>query len=246
VSFVFTCPHCQARHRAADAAAGRRIRCPACQQLVEVTRPAVADVPGTRGEYVGSGGIAAPPPPASQTRSAWRTAESGVAAPKAPPARRRPEPPVQFGQERTRSSEAEMDMTPMVDVTFLLLIFFMVTAAFTLQKSLEVPKPDPSDQPSTQVVETIEDNPDYVTVLVDENNTFYVSTVDWERECPSQQEMLVRLREARRGDSAGRQPTKLLVRAHGDALHERVVMALDAGSAVGLEETQLMTIEDDF
>jgi predicted Zn finger-like uncharacterized protein len=39
VSFVFVCPHCETRHRAADAAAGRRIRCPACQQVVEVARP---------------------------------------------------------------------------------------------------------------------------------------------------------------------------------------------------------------
>ncbi len=38
-------------------------------------------------------------------------------------------------------TEAELDMTPMVDVTFLLLIFFMVTAAFTMQKSFQVPAP---------------------------------------------------------------------------------------------------------
>ena len=33
--------------------------------------------------------------------------------------------------------ESEMDITPMVDVTFLLLIFFMITASFAMQKSLE-------------------------------------------------------------------------------------------------------------
>ena len=31
-------------------------------------------------------------------------------------------------------AEPESDMTPMVDVTFLLLIFFLVTAAFALQE----------------------------------------------------------------------------------------------------------------
>lgn len=31
----------------------------------------------------------------------------------------------------------EMDLTPMVDVTFLLLIFFMITASFTVQKQME-------------------------------------------------------------------------------------------------------------
>ena len=33
--------------------------------------------------------------------------------------------------------DSGLDMTPMVDVTFLLLIFFMITASFSMQKSLE-------------------------------------------------------------------------------------------------------------
>jgi biopolymer transport protein ExbD len=251
MSFVFVCPHCETRHRAADAAEGRRIRCPACQQVVEVTRADGDEqlAAAATGEAEPTWGVrtVTQSSPSYSGSGSRREARPGLPSPRsAPPPGLPPEPPVQFGAERKKSSEAEMDMTPMVDVTFLLLIFFMVTAAFSLQKSLETPKPDPSDQPSTEVVESIDDNPDYITILVDENNTFYVSTVDWERECPTQQELLVRLREARRGDAAGRQPTKLLVRAHGDSSHERVVMALDAGSSVGIEETQLMTIEDDF
>ena len=39
-------------------------------------------------------------------------------------------------------------------------------------------------------------------------------------------------------------PTKLLVKAHGDSLHEKVVAALDAGTEVGMEQVQLMTIEE--
>jgi len=48
------------------------------------------------------------------------------------------EPPVSFGKKE-KIPEDELDMTPMVDVTFLLLIFFMVTASFTLQKSIPQP-----------------------------------------------------------------------------------------------------------
>jgi biopolymer transport protein ExbD len=36
----------------------------------------------------------------------------------------------------------------------------------------------------------------------------------------------------------------MLVQAHGDATHERVVAAMDAGSGVGMEEIQLLTYED--
>jgi biopolymer transport protein ExbD len=129
-------------------------------------------------------------------------------------------------------------------VTFLLLIFFMVTAAFSMQKSLEVPKPK-QDEPSTQVQQQDpEEDPEYVTVYVDENNTYRVVTMDWDEEAPSEQELLRKLREARNGNSAGSIPTKLLVKAHTDSLHEKVVSALDAGTEVGMEQVQLMTVEE--
>jgi biopolymer transport protein ExbD len=151
-------------------------------------------------------------------------------------------------RSKTVLQEAEMDMTPMVDVTFLLLIFFMVTASFAMQKSLNIPKPE-SDEPSTQAqsVQDFQENPDYVVVRVDALNTYHVSTAAWpdEIEAPSEQELLVKLRQARQGDSQGRVPSKLLVIANGEALHERVVTAIDAGNDVGLEEVQLLTVEDD-
>jgi biopolymer transport protein ExbD len=160
----------------------------------------------------------------------------------------RPEPAEDEAGEsaqKWKTEEAELDMTPMVDVTFQLLIFFMVTAAFAMQKSIEVPKPK-QDAPSTQVVvaQDPEQDPSFVTVYVDQNNTYRVVTVDWDTEAPSEQELLRKMREARHGDTAGHVPTKLLVKAHGDSLHEKVVAALDAGTEVGMEEIQLMTVEE--
>ena len=37
------------------------------------------------------------------------------------------------------ADEAEMDMTPMIDVTFQLLIFFMIAATYVVQKTLSLP-----------------------------------------------------------------------------------------------------------
>ena len=146
--------------------------------------------------------------------------------------------------KKFRPAEAEMDMTPMCDVTFQLLIFFMVTAAFAMQKSIEIPKPK-QDAPSTVVVaKDPEEDPSFVTVYVDEFNTYRVVTPDWDVEAPSEQELLRKLREARNAGSGGVVPTKLLVKAHGDSLHEKVVAALDAGTEVGMEQVQLMTIEE--
>jgi biopolymer transport protein ExbD len=147
-------------------------------------------------------------------------------------------------KERGRE-ETEMDMTPMVDVTFLLLIFFMVTAAFALQKSIEVPKPSSEEASTNAIPEDPQDNSDYVTVRVDEFNTYNVLTVDWEEEAPSVQDLHIHLRRARDGDSTGTVPTKLLVEAHGEALHGRVVAALDAGTATGFEEVQLTTVDEE-
>ena len=148
---------------------------------------------------------------------------------------------------KEKKAQPEMDMTPMVDVTFLLLIFFMVTAAFTMQKSFEIPTPK-MDQPSTQTktIDDFEEDPDYVLVRIDEYNTFYVLASSWdeERECPGEQDLIVNLRAASRGDD-GTGAHKLLVMAHGDASHERVVMAMDAGTAIGMEDVKLVTVEDD-
>jgi biopolymer transport protein ExbD len=144
--------------------------------------------------------------------------------------------------------EAEMDMTPMVDVTFQLLIFFMLTASFAMQKSLNVPKPQTSTTAGgSRTLEDFEQNPDYVVVRVDAFNTFHVSSNLWEDEieAPSQQELLVKLRQARKGDAAGHAPRYLLVVASGEALHERVVMAIDAGNEVGMDEVQLVTTEEE-
>jgi biopolymer transport protein ExbD len=148
---------------------------------------------------------------------------------------------VSFNDGEKVSREAEMDMTPMVDVTFLLLIFFMVTAAFTLQKSIEVPKPENTDQPSTEQIDE-EQEDEAVTIMIDEDDVYTVITPDDEYECPSVQEMYVRLRDAM---SATPKPKRLIVLANGGASHGRVVTALDAGADVGLEDIQLVTVEED-
>ena len=148
-----------------------------------------------------------------------------------------PLPKVSFGGSMDRE-DSDMDMTPMVDVTFLLLIFFMVTAAFSLQKAIEVPAPK-DNSPSTQAVpEEQEEDPSEVTVVVDEYNTFRVLTSEDDIECPSEQELLMRLR------MASQDATKMLVKASGEAELQYVVMALDAGTAVGMEQVQLMVTEE--
>jgi biopolymer transport protein ExbD len=139
-----------------------------------------------------------------------------------------------------------MDMTPMVDITFLLLIFFMITAAFALQKSIEVPPMEDNESAAANTVEELEK--DSIVVRVDEDNVYWIGAPLWpdEQRAYSEEEMQARLREARQGEGGkyGSGPAKMLVQAHGDATHERVVAAMDAGTGVGMEEIQLLTYED--
>jgi len=96
---------------------------------------------------------------------------------------------------------------------------------------------------STQTVEDLEK--DSIVIRIDGDNVFWVGAPKWQEEqrAPSVQEMQIKLREARE-DNDGKGPPILLVQAHGDSRHERVVAALDAGSGSGMEQIRLMTYED--
>ncbi|QCZ94187.1 ExbD/TolR family protein [Salinimonas iocasae] len=43
---------------------------------------------------------------------------------------------------RTEEEDAQIDMTPMLDVVFIMLIFFIVTTVFVKEAGIEVNKPD--------------------------------------------------------------------------------------------------------
>lgn len=150
------------------------------------------------------------------------------------------EPDVAF--EKKDIPEDELDMTPMVDVTFLLLIFFMVTASFTLQKSLEQP-PAKSDQPSTEVQEEEEILDDYVQVTIDQTNTYYVTTRDDEEiECPSDSEMRSRVKDAKETTSA----TRMIILAHVDSTQAKLVTAWDTGVINNIEKIEIQTTDEEF
>jgi biopolymer transport protein ExbD len=141
--------------------------------------------------------------------------------------------------------DAEMDMTPMVDCTFLLLIFFMVSASFGMQKAEQVAPPKETD-PSTVVVEQeVENENEFVVIRIDSNNYYHILIGNEPREEPSKQGMIEALTEAREKGIDGVIPTRLRIIAHGDSSHERFVAAIDAGIAVGMEEIKSEITESD-
>jgi biopolymer transport protein ExbD len=141
---------------------------------------------------------------------------------------------------RNKRKDDELDMTPMVDVTFLLLIFFMVTASFSLQKSLEMPRQQ-SDAPSTNVKEEEEEDQDMVTVQIDEYGSFLVLAADWERETPGKQNLTTALREAIGEGGSG--AVRLVIEVHEDAQLKYLVDCMDAGAICGYGEIQVSQVD---
>ena len=136
---------------------------------------------------------------------------------------------------RSADSEfEEMDLTPMVDVTFLLLIFFMITASFSLQKSIQVPPPNPDEDGVSQSLQTLDDfREESIIVEIDNNNGIYVDDTKLSNPAEIVQAILDRR------DADGKPKSELVLSAHKAARHETVVAVVDAANEVGMQKIRL-------
>lgn len=50
--------------------------------------------------------------------------------------------------KRRAEEQSEIDLTPMLDVVFIMLIFFIVTASFVKESGIDVNRPPTTDEPS--------------------------------------------------------------------------------------------------
>ncbi len=133
-----------------------------------------------------------------------------------------------------------LDLVPRVDVTFLLLIFFMVTASFTSEKAIQqkasVDKPSSQSQPK-------EDN-ESIRVLIDEFNAYTVIFPDGgESEASSKQELISVLSLAEL-DGSSEEASNMLIEAHEESIHSAVVGALDAGRQQGINNFKVTVVEN--
>lgn len=136
-----------------------------------------------------------------------------------------------MGKKRPVDQE-EMDLTPMVDMTFLLLIFFMITASFSVQKSIEVPPPSNDKKGASQSIQSIDDLVDSsINVRIDEKNVVFIED--------EPVGAAVRLSDALLRQFSA-QKNELLLSADEQALHDTVVAVIDAANEIGVQKIRMV------
>ena len=265
MSIRIECLQCGSTHQVNDRLAGRRVRCPHCDAAVAVPEiPDPQEFADLSAEALAADGEPEAPEdePAGKTDVAATAAQlaaalanTSSAADAAPP--RFAGESADFADEpttvsihdleedddelprRKKREEEELDMTPMVDVTFLLLIFFMVTASFSLQKSIAMPR-QTSDLPSTSNQEEPTEELDPIELEIDQYGAFLVLAPDWERETPGKQNLVTALKEAVGNNSEG---MRLNIKVHEDAELQALVDGMDAGTIAGFTELQVVQVD---
>ena len=124
------------------------------------------------------------------------------------------------------NDEAEINITPMLDIVFIMLIFFIVTTSFVKEKGLEVSRP--SSTPPKEVTET--KGP--IVVKIDANGNITLKGRMLES-------LAVEANLER--EKAEKPESPLIVAAHPDAETEALVTVLDAAKAVGIGSVSVAT-----
>ena len=250
----FRCPSCNQVLSVSSRKAGNKVRCPACQSGLKIpslettTTPTSTEEPPVGSESVVENDLdsavdrAVPEPvPGPVSTAADDSVVGDVPSEDVPSptgagllpavvAGSEDEDEEEFELRRPQTEFEEMDLTPMVDVTFLLLIFFMITASFTMQKAIAFPPPSPEEDGASVQPKQLEDFKDEcVIVEIHEDNSI---SIDDER-IPLDADLATML--------ASKGKNEMLIDAHENSLHETVVRVVDAGNEVQMQRIRLGT-----
>ena len=124
--------------------------------------------------------------------------------------------------------DPDINLTPLIDVVFLLLIFFMVSTTFTRESEITVDLPEASVTEQPQ-----EEHP--VEIIIDAQGRFYVNQ---QLVVNKKLETLVQALKKVMGDG---QPPPLVINADAQTPHQFVVTAMDAARVVGITHLSLAT-----
>lgn len=125
--------------------------------------------------------------------------------------------------------EPEINLTPLIDVVFLLLIFFMVSTTFEQQSRIQIELPEATAELATAEDESLE-------IIIDREGRYFIG---------DKQVVNTELKtlKAAISKTLGRKDIEIpvIIRADANTPHQAVVRALDATSQLGLTQISLAT-----
>jgi len=130
-----------------------------------------------------------------------------------------------MGFRRRQTETPRVDLTPMVDVVFLLLIFFMISTTFVETPGLSINLPKSS-------LQQIKKNAREVRVYLHADGTIYL-----EKDKVSSEQLVDRLQSF----GADAAETSFLLMADKDVKHGRVVQVMDTAKTAGFRNLAIAT-----
>lgn len=243
----FRCPACGQKLSIASRKAGSDVNCPACQWLVTVpgdppakpTEPSESPGLPTQNENGVQGDSQQPADNAARNEPpAVPDSDSDKEiAPQHQPQYNAEEDETDFTIRKPATDFEELDLTPMVDVTFLLLIFFMITASFSTQKSIEIPPPEPDQQGAQQTPDLEELEQNSIFVEIDADNRIFVE----DEEVTSLPEIPRKLADLRNESDRN----EIVIMPDDLARHEIVVEVIDAANEVRMQRIRIASRKQD-
>ncbi len=129
-----------------------------------------------------------------------------------------------------RPEDPDLNITPLIDVVFLLLIFFMVTTTFEHESEIDITLPEAS---SEQV-----DPPDNtIDISIDERGRVFINENGLVNNQPATIRQALKKAVA---DSDNRNPP-VLINADAETTHQAVIKVMDAARQLGLRKVTFAT-----
>ncbi|MEM7294108.1 MAG: biopolymer transporter ExbD [Pseudomonadota bacterium] len=125
-------------------------------------------------------------------------------------------------------NDVEVNITPLIDVVFLLLIFFMVSTTFQREAELKVQLPEATTREAI-----VEQTP--IEIVINPVGDYFVGGQELVNN------NMVTLRAALIEVTEGRIDQPLVIRADARSPHQSVVTAMDVASQLGLYKLSIAT-----
>jgi biopolymer transport protein ExbD len=129
-------------------------------------------------------------------------------------------------------AEPEVNLTSLIDVVLLLLIFFMVSTSFVKQSQISIRLPEAD---SSAVAEEV---PDQLDIMITEQGTYLVNGRELVNNRPET------IRNALQKLSGGNTSLPLTISADANARHQYVVTAMDVAGKLGFVQISIATVND--